>query len=365
MARMLSLPQFRITKYGFIIGMLFTAILFNEWLMYVVKALRWPDITDIEEDNVRVLIAADPQILSTDTEPHFPLNLLTTWDADRFVSRGFHLAVWRTKPDIIIFLGDVMDDGSISNDNSFHQKVEHFKSLMYIPSYVKHTIYVPGDNDIGGEGPDKVTLHKVQRFYQEFNQSYSVSYKFLEFTQMRVMDDYDGMPNFSEEENTIRILLSHIPLLPITRKVIKEKISRHYPSFIFSGHEHDSFHFVATKKELHAQEFWPLKADGNVWVFDHSGHKLHEVTVPTCSYRMGKKSYGYGFAVIGKSGLVHYTVLWLPSRFSQLWMYLMCITAALFLILPNICMWMRHRLFSVCRSCLHYLCRKCPKYHSL
>ena len=66
-------------------GMLFTAVLFNEWLMYILKAMRWPDINDVEENSVRVLIAADPQILSIDTEPHFPLNLLTTWDADRLV----------------------------------------------------------------------------------------------------------------------------------------------------------------------------------------------------------------------------------------------------------------------------------------
>ncbi|KAK7071042.1 hypothetical protein SK128_007679 [Halocaridina rubra] len=361
----LSFPSLRLTKHGFIIGMLFTVVLLNEWLFYIFKALRWPELADSREDNVRVLIAADPQILSLESEPLFPFNFLTTWDADRFVSRGFNLAVWKTKPDVVIFLGDILDDGSISNDDGFKAKAEHFKSLMHIPSYVKQTIYVPGDNDIGGEGSDVATWKKVQRFYQVFNQSMFVPYEFVDFTQVRVMDDFEKVPNSSPDIERMVVLLSHMPLLPLTKKKIKERITAHHPSFIFSGHEHDSYHFNAPKDDPHAQEFWPLKGDDNIWKFTTTGKKLHEVTVPTCSYRMGKPSYGYGFAVIGKSGVIQYCVLWLPSRFNQLWLYLLSLGIAFLLLLPSMLRGIKYVLITFVKTCCYAFLRMCPKLHQL
>ncbi|KAG7177118.1 Metallophosphoesterase 1-like 1, partial [Homarus americanus] len=275
----------------------------NEWISCAFTASNWPVITNDSEDSVRILIAADPQILSVTSEPHFPFSIITTWDANRFISRGFHLALWRTKPEVVVFLGDLLNDGSIAGDDNFYSLVHSFKNLMDIPNYVKHVIYVPGDNDIGGEGIDRVTPHKVQRFFSFFNQSNTLQYKFVDFIQVRVMDDNNVItPVLPQEDDRVRILLSHIPLLPITRTKIKEKVLEQHPSFIFSGHEHDSFHFVGTKEKAHAQEFRVLKDKdrGKIWKFEILKDKLHEVTVPTCSYRMGKKQYGYGVAVIGK-----------------------------------------------------------------
>lgn len=61
------------------------AVLLNEWISYAFTAINWPVISSISEDSVRVLIAADPQILSTQSEPYFPLSLFAVWDANRYV----------------------------------------------------------------------------------------------------------------------------------------------------------------------------------------------------------------------------------------------------------------------------------------
>ncbi|XP_037798411.1 metallophosphoesterase 1-like [Penaeus monodon] len=223
-----------ITKFRCIIFILTSVVLFNEWLSYTICAMNWPVTEEVKEEHVKVLIAADPQILSTDSEPGFPFNYIAVWDADRFVSRGFQLALWRTRPQVVIFLGDVLDDGSTSSDAGFRAKAEHFKNLLRIPDYVERTIYVPGDNDIGGEGMDQVTPSKVSRFFSAFKQTDVDSFKFLDFIQLHIMDTLGNETQpLPEDENRMRILLSHMPLLPITRKAIKKTIVEHHPSLIF------------------------------------------------------------------------------------------------------------------------------------
>ncbi|XP_050720946.1 uncharacterized protein LOC127000863 isoform X4 [Eriocheir sinensis] len=324
MSRFLFCSYQRVTRKQLVVTILTSVVLFNEWLTYAASSLSWPSLHTPSDEHVRVLFAADPQILSllSDSEPIFPLSLITIWDADRFVSRGFQMALWKTKPDIVVFLGDLLNDGSIVNDNDFNATLGHFKNLLSVPNYVKHTIFLPGDNDIGGEGNDLVTPHKINRFYAFLNQSMTLQYKFIDFIQMRVMDDFTFPDNkLPPEEGRVRILLSHMPLLTRTRERVKQKIIKQQPSFIFSGHEHESFHFTGMKEEGHAQDFQVLKDNQRVWHFESAGTLLHEIVVPTCSYRMGQVDAGYGAAVIEKSGGITYTVLWLPSRFEQLWLY--------------------------------------------
>lgn len=59
----------------------------------------------------------------------------------RFVSRGFQMALWKTKPDIVVFLGDLLNDGSIVNDSDFNTTLGHFKTLLSVPNYVKVIIW--------------------------------------------------------------------------------------------------------------------------------------------------------------------------------------------------------------------------------
>ena len=67
---------------------------------------------------------------------------------------------------------------------------------------------------------------------------------------------------------------------------------------------------------------------------------IHEVIVPTCSYRMGVKEMAFGLATIDLSSDVEdswshiiYVNLWLPSRFSLLYAYILTVSISLSLIL--------------------------------
>ncbi|KAK9887105.1 hypothetical protein WA026_020554 [Henosepilachna vigintioctopunctata] len=67
-----------------------------------------------------------------------------------------------------------------------------------------------------------------------------------------------------------------------------------------------------------------MRGDNKVYKFNLGSSDLYEILVPTCSYRMGTTSVGFGFAIIEKDE-VQYTVLWSPSRFQQLWSYILMI----------------------------------------
>ena len=94
------------------------------------------------------------------------LGIITRWDSDRYrLSKTFSWAKYAYNPDVIVFLGDLMDEGSEGTDEELRGYVKRFHSI-YDTKAIK--IYVPGDNDIGGEGLDLVTPKKISRFQQNF-----------------------------------------------------------------------------------------------------------------------------------------------------------------------------------------------------
>jgi hypothetical protein len=64
-------------------------------------------------------------------------------------------------------LGDLIDEGSEATREEFDAYADRF--LAMFPAKKSSTIiYLPGDNDIGGEGVDPVTLDKISRFEAKF-----------------------------------------------------------------------------------------------------------------------------------------------------------------------------------------------------
>ena len=146
--------------------------------------------------------------------------------------------------------------------------------------------------------------------------------------------------------------LSHMPILPTgsSPKFSKEVMKYLKPSVIFSAHDHRGLDFSLEKSQKVAL--------GNVTIFtqkrnieDHdsepeqpkiilhqSDTRIHEIIVPTCSYRMGVKEMAFGLAKISfdteNVEEVTYSNLWLPSRFPLLYVYLaaVSISSTLFLV---------------------------------
>ena len=145
-----------------------------------------------------------------------------------------------------------------------------------------------------------------------------------------------------------------MPILPTgsSPKFSKEVMKHLKPSVIFSAHDHRGLDFSLEKSQKIAL--------GNVTIFtqkrnieDHdnsepleqpkiilhqSDTRIHEIIVPTCSYRMGVKEMAFGLAQISfdteNVEEVTYSNLWLPSRFPLLYVYLaaVSISSTLFLV---------------------------------
>jgi len=353
-----------------------SVIFYNEILVYFNTFRSWPDV---EKQRIfKILFVADPQIQGKTDMDNWLLGIITRWDSDRYLSKTFSWAKYAYNPDVIVFLGDLMDEGSVGTDEDFRGYVKRFHSI-YDTKAVK--IYVAGDNDIGGEGLDPVTANKVSRFKQSFpgqdNYFFQLNPdKVIQRTNLHEPDDKTKFPivevipvNFltfkSSQESwyglstelepnvKLRIVVSHIPILPTgSNPTFSKEVMKHLkPSVIFSAHDHRGLDFSMGKADK-------KPAFGNVTIFtqkqnsdddenepvlktinlQESDNRIHEIIVPTCSYRMGVKEMAFGLAQINfdteEIGEVSYSNLWLPSRFPLLYVYLaaISISGTLFLI---------------------------------
>jgi len=68
----------------------------------------------------------------------------------------------------------------------------------------------------------------------------------------------------------------------------------------------------------------------------HDSSSFYELSIPTCSYRMGVPNMGYGVMTISKNGNAIVSILWLPSRYTCLYVYLIFIAFIFILILARI-----------------------------
>jgi len=149
-------------RLGFMV--IFCVIIYNEFIAYFGAHHTWPSLErQRRKSSLRLLIVADPQIQGANDVNNEFLGVITRWDIDRYLSKTFSWAKYAYDPDVIVFLGDLMDEGSQCTDpEEFQGYVKRFKNIYYDTKAVP--IYVAGDNDIGGEGADPVTADKIKRF---------------------------------------------------------------------------------------------------------------------------------------------------------------------------------------------------------
>ena len=265
-------------------------------------------------------------------------------------------------------------------------------------------IFVPGDNDIGGEDGDRVTKEKVERFQKHFP-SKSVN-TFSEKSILQIIpvnaltqgaksaieSGFTGFPTKLEKEDEdkplFRMLVTHLPIMPMQQTLfVQQVLELLNPSIIFSAHDHSGANIIArqlkegsydtnmtafTQKTLKVFDENPKEQPGKddfyvIPLYSHrdnhqngnqnkgpKSHKhsddsssnniLHEVVVPTCSYRMGVKEMAFGISAINLNSVMDtekdikielaYANLWLPSRFALLFVYVAALvsSAAIFIL---------------------------------
>ncbi|KOB78775.1 Uncharacterized protein OBRU01_01420 [Operophtera brumata] len=254
----------------YFIGAYLGAALYCEWLIYMVQPLFWPKLMKCldEEACTRILFIADPQIQG-DLAVSAPLNYLYEWDSDRYVKSTFNVVAGHFKPDVLVYLGDLMDEGSIATMVQFHEYAKRLFSIFQLD--------YPFVRD------------KISEFEKVFEQPSVITHRNISFYKVNgITHDY---PKESDVDGDYKIVVSHYP---VTRE----------PLF---GHQDPQL--------AHRVTHW-LKDNGEVLRVPAGGDTLYEVYVPTCSYRMGTQHIGYGAAVLVTypQQLAHRVTHWLKDN---------------------------------------------------
>lgn len=322
-----------------------TTVLFNECFIYIMQSFRWPHIDLPDERNYDkeqvILLVSDPQIQGYEFEGPFPLGALARWDIDRYLTRTFGLVYQHVQPDIILFLGDLMDEGSTATNEDYQYAYQRFQDVFSIAKYTKK-IYIPGDNDVGGESRDFRTQKKVDRFVKHFENLTGVAtFGFIDYIKnpedmVWVIEPRKASP--------VHVLVSHFSVLVKDKMRVNPILQQVRPHLIFSGHWHKASVFLCNDCMKDDDFSWSVKErnleDVQGWLVTNLLEKrfsITEIMVPTCSYRMGVSNIGYGVAVIKKNGELMYTVLWSPERYKMLYGYLISFVLCLLVFLYSRC----------------------------
>ncbi|KAI0743823.1 Metallo-dependent phosphatase [Daedaleopsis nitida] len=119
-----------------------------------------------------VLVVADPQILDRSSYPDRPpwLVRLSQFIVDLNLRKSWRAAM-RRRPDAVVFLGDMMDNGRLEmSDQEYEAYVRRFKSIFPASSGLP-VYYLPGNHDIGlGAASPKYQFsdHAVERYTSHF-----------------------------------------------------------------------------------------------------------------------------------------------------------------------------------------------------
>ncbi|KAK6633576.1 hypothetical protein RUM44_004183 [Polyplax serrata] len=290
----------------FLIGA-FLVFFYFEFLAYWVLPLTWLKQPNCQPPYCKkLLLVADPQIVGREWKNQPFIDWVAIFDSDRYIRRTFLKAFNYVQPDIVVFLGDLMDQGWIAPTSEYTIFVDRLKNIFKFPQHQNATKVVlsPGDNDIGGIDEILIPSH-MHRFERTFNQTDdSILIESIEFCIANLMTAKLQQSKFIDAD-IIRIALSHVPLIPKQNYFLNEVIKKIKPHLILSGHLHKSYHYLTYENNLWRSEknnIFPTDSQIHYYKF-HDG-LIHEIIVPTCSYRMGVNNMGYGAAYIGESHLL-------------------------------------------------------------
>ncbi|XP_065367477.1 metallophosphoesterase 1 homolog isoform X2 [Calliphora vicina] len=310
---------------------------YNEIFIYYFNRTSWQEINCKLDNCTRMLLIADPQLLGLTYDKSF-YSGVARYDSDRYLQKTFQQALTFTKPHIICFLGDLLDEGNVASPDEFQSYVQRFRSIYKTHEDIR-LIHIPGDNDIGGENGEYISNLNIHRFEEAFTQRDIFDYNLLRFFKInRMMLDFTN-PDRLNNKQKLRIGLSHAPILigggPLLRAILTELD----PHIIFSGHWHESRIFIHPSTKV-ISFYEPTVKHFNLKQMKEQQHSYLEIMVPTSSYRMGKTNIGMGYAVLENYDL-SYTVLWLPNRFISLLVYV-------FWLLFVFCMILTFRMMTRC-----------------
>lgn len=281
-------------------------------------------------DSLNLLLVADSQIQGFWNEPPGIIGYTSRLDADWYLWKVFRLLMIAFSPDAVIHLGDLFDEGNIATDEEFLLYKARHDRIFTVPEGVSK-IQVAGDNDVGGEGDDRMTQKLISRFSHFFGSVNEVielkSFQIVKVNSLILQRSKPRLEEWTVYNETLAfikelplrldkdkstILIEHSALNMINKEIASKLIDVVQPRYAFSGHSHKSASFQH-----------PM---GSVTVTEY--------VVPTCSYRMGTNKMGAAIAVLGVNGSIDYSLLSLPTRYTYFNIYLYVLVYCMVLRLP-------------------------------
>ncbi|CAK5281765.1 unnamed protein product [Mycena citricolor] len=137
--------------------------------LVTIRRCSWPDSDTLDSPPSHVLIVADPQILDHRSYPD--RGLVLTYISQFLVDLNLRKS-WRAslklKPDVVVFLGDMMDGGRFAmSDAEYERYFRRFKSIFACPSTIPQH-YIPGNHDTGLGASEEFSEHAKERYISHF-----------------------------------------------------------------------------------------------------------------------------------------------------------------------------------------------------
>ncbi|CAE6478019.1 unnamed protein product [Rhizoctonia solani] len=294
------------------------------------RSCHWPDSsikTGRRPQPTHVMLIADPQVIDHRSYPGRPtwLKVLTQFIVDSNLRKSWKAAK-RLSPDIIIFLGDMMDGGRYRMlDDEYESYYARFNAIFQTRNGTQK-YYLVGNHDVGLGSNKAFSAKARQRYLSHFGQTnYQVPVAnhslvfidapglveedYVRYEQDEAFEDWTGMPGgtieyvnrLAQEANPRpRILFTHIPLSrsalatcgPLRERGSIQRgagvgyqnlLGRHTSQFlldnikplvVFSGDDHD-----------YCEVRHPIG--------DDSGQTVREISVKSFSMAMGIRRPGF------------------------------------------------------------------------
>jgi hypothetical protein len=227
-------------------AIILAAVLFyNEYYAYYSAYSDWPSEAEGKDATTatNILFVADPQLQGIMDERPFPVGSITRWDADRYMRKTFSWVISYYTIDAIVFLGDLIDEGSRTVDKAtYDQYVARFRSIypvdsakvmeqifnlnspsFYAQPFLQLMVYLSGDNDVGGEG-EPVTEDKVKRFREQFAYTPGLNAMprgrkaDLVVLNTLTMNSTQLLSIKEPSDDRFRIGVSHVSLIPLAER---------------------------------------------------------------------------------------------------------------------------------------------------
>ncbi|KAK6053115.1 hypothetical protein COOONC_09380, partial [Cooperia oncophora] len=192
------------------------------------------------------------------------------------------------------------------------------------------TIYISGDNDVGGE-IEPVQSLLTARFRKMFTNTFPSSndiFKSLSLIEVNLMNsEVTNIREFSDPPE-LKVVLSHVPFAVMSYDYSGKMRGELKPDLILSAHDHKAgiHHLTRYSQNVNSKD---LTGIGGIQEWTIDAKEILELQTPTCSYRMGTFDVGYGFVRIDRyvdddmsnRYRVAFSVLWIHSRFYALLLY--------------------------------------------